>query len=295
MRYKLVGIFVCMLLICTVIPTSGTIKDEKNMKFPIIFGGDPYPTFNGSYHNGWWNSPVTVSFVFDPEEVAEIWYNYGGWRLYTEPFVIGEEGFTIVFYYWIDYEGVQYPIAFFNLSIDQTPPEAKEICWESYKEDEIWYLDFIASATDETSGMDRVECFIEDEYYETIIGDGPEYIFKIKYTDELLGKTLYFYHYDRAGNEIIVDIWLQPPMPPPPLLLIGIISNRVVTDGYTSFFAVLVICHPLLFPYLIPIIFQNLSAPNDYIGYIGRHLICAIIYPNNESKYSLSNNLLVEK
>lgn len=119
----------------------------------VLYPLEPYPVFNGTMCNGWWNSPVTVSFVFDPEEVAEIWYDYKGWHLYTEPFVVDEEGDDIpINYYWVNYEGEQSPIITFYLDIDQIPPET-DLTWEVYKDGFRWYVRFILTAEDSISGM----------------------------------------------------------------------------------------------------------------------------------------------
>ncbi len=119
----------------------------------ILNPNEPYALFNGTQCNGWWNSSVTVTFIYDPDEVAEIWYNYQGLHLYTGPFVIDDEGDITVDFYWFDYEGVQSPIQCFFIQIDQTPPTIA-IQWETYKKLEKWYVKFLLDASDDISGMD---------------------------------------------------------------------------------------------------------------------------------------------
>jgi len=128
------------------------ISENSTYDF-MLYPLDVYPVFNGSQCNGWWNSPVTISFVYDPDIVSEIWYNYHGWHLYTEPFVVNDEGPVIIKYYWIDFEGIQSAICTFEIVIDFTPP-IFEVFWEAYKENTKWYVKFDITAEDPISGMD---------------------------------------------------------------------------------------------------------------------------------------------
>jgi len=85
-----------------------------------------YPVFNGTQgDNGVFITPVNVSFIFDTEIVAEIHYQAGSgeWMLYTEPFVIYEQGQVIFLFYWVDYYGAHYPSCPLVLFIDYSPPE----------------------------------------------------------------------------------------------------------------------------------------------------------------------------
>ena len=280
---KIVGIFICMLLIATVLPVSGTINVEKNAmptlndgtlsgyvndtsmnpiagalvrvyfhgtyeenytdssgyyhvtNIPICYcmknctaskNGykteqvslsidenttydfvlhilDPcYPVLNGTMGwNGWWISPVTVSFVFDPEEVAKIWYNYKGLHLYIEPFIVDENDTIDIYFYWINHEGEQSPHASISLEIDQIPPQT-DLEYETYMEDWIWYVKFIFSAVDDISGMhDVVKMYINDGLHETVTGLGPIYEFIIAWNVPMEFVAKFVCH-DNAGNEV---------------------------------------------------------------------------------------------
>jgi len=129
------------------------IYETTTYDFTLYLLGPCYPVFNGTIGcNGWHISPVEVSFVKDPEEVAEIWYNYKGWHNYTESFIVDEEGEITVEYYWIDNQGEQSPNQNFIVNIDQTPPII-ELQWEVYKKGFSWYVKFILTANDTISGM----------------------------------------------------------------------------------------------------------------------------------------------
>jgi len=139
----------------------------------ILYPDDPYPIFNGSQCNGWFNSLVTASFVFDPENVAEIWYRYNGsnWISYLEPFIISEEGFFNFEWHWFDFEGIQSYIYDLDLYIDRTPPdfyiEKEKIGFNKWS--------ILITTWDNLSGMDFAEFYINGVLMH--IDDAPPYEF----------------------------------------------------------------------------------------------------------------------
>ena len=104
--------------------------------------------------------------------------------------------------------------------MDQTIPVIKDVIWETYQPViqkviwEIyqdpplfgdWYVKFTCEAFDVMSGMNRVEMYIDDEHYETIVGPGPIYEFEIKWLSEYRNVIFWFYHFDNAGN-VAIDV-----------------------------------------------------------------------------------------
>jgi len=88
--------------------------------------------------------------------------------------------------------------------IDYTPPDIEEVEWKTFQEPPIfgvWYCKFTCNAVDETSGMERVEMWINDALHEIIHGSGPIYEF-IMATNwfSFTSSTFNFVHYDFAGN-----------------------------------------------------------------------------------------------
>jgi len=69
-----------------------------------------------------------------------------------------------------------------------------------------WYVNFECDAMDETSGMDKVEMYINDVWYETIFDPGP-YEFIVEWSNDLFKVIFKFVAYDMAGNSIfdIID------------------------------------------------------------------------------------------
>jgi hypothetical protein len=181
--------------------------DEDSKYDFVLHPIDVYPTFNGSECGGWWNSPVTVSFVFDPEEVVEIWYDLQGWDLYTAPFIIDNEGIFTIYYYWIDNEGVQSPIYIFNVNIDQTPPNL-DVITEVYREFGIWWVHFHITAEDTISGVDSLlTIYINDGLIEEFeVKNWSDVIFIVRWSRYFKNVTIEFGCYDNACNYVIEEV-----------------------------------------------------------------------------------------
>ena len=161
-----------------------------------------YPVFNGTVGwNGWYTSPVEVSFIYDPEDVAEIWYDYHGLHPFTDPFLIDDEGEITVDYYWIDYEGEQSLNYNFTLYIDQTPPIV-DIQWKTFKENGNWIVKFNLSAEDSLSGMaPRLDIYLNNLLQETIeVWDWENVEFLCQWSKYLKHCIFGFYCSDFAGN-----------------------------------------------------------------------------------------------
>ena len=227
--------------------------------------------------NGWYvhDVEVTLNATDDLSGVKEIKYRVGSGSWQT---ITGDNGSFVV-----DCDGNDRPIEFYaidnsgneeihqivTIDMDQTEPDIEAVLWDSYKENCRWYITFTCDAVDETSGMDRVEMYIDDEHYQTIEGIGPIYEFVMAWSNKLLGTTLWFHHFDDAGNKISydIDVYFNPPSPPS---IVGIICNPEISEENVTFFALIIRCN-------IDGIhtFKHLSFPNNYKGYIGRFLIRA--------------------
>jgi hypothetical protein len=138
-------------------------------------------------------------------------------------------------------------------------------------------MDFIAQGDDCTSGMDRVEFFIENESQEIINGSGPDYNFLVEWTEamEFYRITLQFYHYDRAGHEVLCTLYISGQFPPgsPPAIprYVGLILNPKITEENISFFAIMILSTK---PYSSKLIILNpVTVEYDYEGYIGKYFI----------------------
>jgi hypothetical protein len=97
-------------------------------------------------------------------------------------FTITTDGEDVLVEYWaVDNVGnAESPHNTFTIDMDQTPPEIDLTYeWEGTKPP--WMFHFIANATDATSGMERVEFYLNDGLEKIITGPGPEYIFSLPY------------------------------------------------------------------------------------------------------------------
>jgi len=166
-----------------------------------------YPVLNGTLgDNGWYISNVTVSFIYDPEKVATVYYILDGAEstMYTEPFEVCDDKEHYICWYYIDYYGNYSGAECKNVNIDQTPPELYTT-WYVFKEkegwDTYWYVKFTALCNDNTSGIDRVEFSVTFAKPEYIDYDFP-YEWTIEWDPNILQHEWFFSFiaFDKAGN-----------------------------------------------------------------------------------------------
>ncbi|MFW6120720.1 MAG: OmpL47-type beta-barrel domain-containing protein [Petrotogales bacterium] len=161
-----------------------------------------YPVLNGTLgENGWYTSNVTVSFVNDSEEIVAVYYILDGEdsAKYTGPFEVCEDKEHYLCWYYIDYEGDYSDVECINFKIDQTVPEV-EVMWNAFKEEGIWYVRFMVSCNDNTSGVERVEFGIR---FTTQYTDYEfPYVWIIEWNPDIFPPEWFFSFtvFDKAGN-----------------------------------------------------------------------------------------------
>lgn len=205
------GLIVAVILLfisMSVVPSIESAKPEEYTKgenslfnYPMVLNQDPtcYPVFNGTHgDNGIFITPVNVSFIFDPEIVAEIYYQVGSgeWRVYTEHFVIYEQGCVVFYWYCVDFDGNESDTASYILIIDYSPPELALITpekggfylfgkklfkTENAKTTILGTIVIDVGAFDECSGIDNVSFSLvrNSEFPETYIAESPPYIWEM--------------------------------------------------------------------------------------------------------------------
>jgi hypothetical protein len=152
--------------------------------------------FNGTMgDNGWYISPVSVLLTATDTEsgVDHILYKIdsGVWLEYSLPFEISDDGIHEVSYYAVDKSGNEEPVKTSNVSIDQTPPNITL----TKQQIDLFDVKFTAQVSDNTSGIDRVEFFLDGLLQST--ATQPPY----QWTWTGLGNfTVTATAYDRAGN-----------------------------------------------------------------------------------------------
>ena len=139
--------------------------------------------------NGWYVSNVTATLnVTDEDGVNATYYriNGGEWNTYTTPFIISKEKENIpIEFYSVDNLGNAETIKSVTLDIDKTPPEIIIEYNKTKINNKEWLLEFNFIVTDETSGVDRIDIYLNDILQETITGPGPDYKWQFKYSGGL--------------------------------------------------------------------------------------------------------------
>jgi hypothetical protein len=272
------------------IDNAGNIEAPKQVELKVDI--EP-PTLTISFNpsspngnNGWYNSniTVTVNATDSLSGVNGTWYwKDNQWQIYTGPFNLTEHFTSTRICSKDNADNVEYSGQDPGRKIDTTPPEiTMDYTWEG----NLWQgWDFLYTATaiDAMSGMDRVEFYKNDELQKNITSPGPTY----EWTDE---------HYFPSFQKLQVR---------------GFICNLNMTNDYVTFYAILVLnlgfeeIYPHIRAYaydsagnwdyaeieqpskLVTIppgtyislsLFQKVTLPNDYEGYIGRFFINATFY-----------------
>jgi hypothetical protein len=136
--------------------------------------------------NGWYVSDVNVTLnATDNSGIIYTYYriNDNHWMIYKSPFIISEDGECYIEFYSYDYIGNFEEIKSSTFIIDKTEPETQltyEVLggnpWKG------WDFEFTLMATDYMSGMERAEFYMDGELQDTIYGPGPEYSWIYHYT-----------------------------------------------------------------------------------------------------------------
>lgn len=122
-------------------------------------GPDPYPILNGTIgNNGYYTCSVNVTFV-NVEDIDALFYKVdsGQWVEYTETFPISESGMHLLYWYWTN-QGNESEIKTINLRIDYDLP----VLQVSSERMGVSRIKIIAEASDVTSGVHRVEFFVDN-------------------------------------------------------------------------------------------------------------------------------------
>jgi len=169
-------------------------------------------------NNGWYVSDVNVTLTAtdDMSGVKEIKY-----RIYwgvtqtidgdngTFPITKEDDGNDLTVEYWaIDNAGnEETPHNEFTIDMDQTKPKI-DIITELIEGNPFqgWLFRFTTTATDDTSGLERVEFYLNGELQDTIYGSGPEYQWEFRDWGDMAWEVI-SYAYDSAGNYDYEEAW----------------------------------------------------------------------------------------
>lgn len=191
------------------VPSAGNCEVEKyasveyNLSdFSKPLNMDPViiPEISGEMgEQNWYISDVWVALYYDHELVDSVYYRIRegeDWILYTVPFVLTEDEIYHIALYWVDKEGKpHYDVPIIPIKLDQTSPTIiltkHKIPLDKNK------LRFEADVSDATSGVERVEFYLDDVLDESLMSPPYEWIY-IKPDEE--EHFVYAIVYDIAGN-----------------------------------------------------------------------------------------------
>jgi len=160
--------------------------------------------------NDWYVSDVGFNFTYESDDISLIKYlvNQGPLQNYTESFLITEDGKDICLEWCaVDNNGNQSEIdGPFIFNKDKTRPMIDLTYeWEDGPEPGTWWVIYTANCIDATSGMSRVDFYINGEFKDTVYGPGPEYVYRFLY-DGTYKYTLTAVGFDNAGNSMYDEL-----------------------------------------------------------------------------------------
>jgi len=251
------GLAVAVILLfigMSVVPSTGNRVPLDDITPPVTTCTLNPPEPNGE--NGWYVSDVevTLNATDDMSGVNRTEYRINGGiiKTYTEPFNVSQDGEHTLEYRSVDYTGNVEDWKSVEFKIDQTKPYI-DLWWES--PDNVHVI-FTANCDDASSGIDRVEFYLNDELCFT------DYIIPYEWT----------------------IVW--PPLPPK-YFVKGLICDRQFDEQNVTFYALLVLINEHL-PY-----FEFTAIAYDMAGNSGYefiysdeqnnrkiHLFKYLIFPN---------------
>jgi hypothetical protein len=197
--YRVTNITLCnciKLATCTKLgyyPESVWLSIDQNTVHDFVLTSMPlYPTLSGTMgENGWYISPVTVAFMAHHFANHSFYaLDEGSWMEYTAPFQVLEDGEHVLHWYWSDDQGNSSEVFWVNIKIDTTKPDInlifKKIAFRT------WTL--AAACSDETSGINKIDFFVDNNYINSVTNTTSWIIFQGR---GLIGKAV---AYDNAGN-----------------------------------------------------------------------------------------------
>jgi hypothetical protein len=178
------GIVVLLSLSITPIIGSQSIEKKQLLEHNLYFDNITVTVTMG--HDGWYVSNVVLTFNGDDGNHTYFRINEGPWIEYTAPVTISTDGINL-FEWTSDFDHFYCKL----IKIDKTPPEIvllKEIA-------EIHKINFIADTYDVTSGVWRVDFYLDNQLVNS------DTIFPFEWTWEGSDNhNITAIVYDNAGN-----------------------------------------------------------------------------------------------
>jgi len=207
MKKVLVVCIIILFISMSIPPSSGNMMSTDDTTPPVTTHTLDPAKPDGL--NGWYISNVTITLeAYDEMSGINTTYysvNSEPWEIYNEPFILSEDGPLHLVYFSVDNAGnMEFP-KLAHLKMDQTPPKVDLTAKAVIEREGPWWrpskdLDYhyTAVATDETSGMERAEFYLNAELQKIITGPGPIYFWKMEYIPPCI-MIVTVWAYDYAG------------------------------------------------------------------------------------------------
>jgi len=283
MLYKKLIIGIIILLIVNVVIPSLAMSNNDDTTPPVTVCTLDPPIPNGE--NGWYVSDinVTLNATDDMSGVKEIYYRIdeGEWNNHSGDIIVFSlnhdcliDGF--IEFYAIDFAGnIEETKSLCCIDIDQIPPYI-DLTWEVYGGNPVdgWEILFTATVFENCSGMDRVEFYLNGVLQETVTGPGPIYSWSFIHIPQnkirVCGLILNSNISEKYVNlySLIVLVSVDPGLE----MTIDVCASDIAgNNAYDNIRPSFIIESGLY-------LFQNLTLPNCYKGYIGRFCIFATFF-----------------
>jgi hypothetical protein len=174
---KLLIVLLVLFLSMTIQPIAGSLPIEKEQSM-MTKGCSDGIILNGTMGgNGWYTSPVTITFENDNGSWVHCFLRIDGgdWFEYTGPVVVDTEGLHVVLWYYIDQYGNQSSIFSVAFKIDMTPPT---ITITKHRIGLFKYL-LTINCSDNTSGVVLLEFYLDDALVATLTVEPWEFELEI--------------------------------------------------------------------------------------------------------------------
>lgn len=160
---------IIILLTTAIIPSVNAVrtftKDNSYNYLNPLNLAPPVPRIEGIMgQNFWFISDVSITFLYSPTDVKEIWYNYGSWKQYNDvPIVVSTDGKITIPWKYIDNNDIEHLGVVINFNLDKTPPTIT-LTKTSGANDQVI---FTAKCEDTVSEIDYVEFYLDNAYQAT--------------------------------------------------------------------------------------------------------------------------------
>ncbi len=180
---------------------AGNVEDTKSVTFYIDQSApETSAALTGDFTSTmWYYTDVTITLTATDaySGVSESLYSFDeeSWIIYTDPFVLADDGVYTIYYYSIDGAGNVEETKSIEVGIDTEAPETSaEI--EGVAGNQQYYLSEVTvtlTSSDATSGVNSIWYSLDQETWG--LYDGP-------FTVTMEGQTVFYYYAtDNAGNE----------------------------------------------------------------------------------------------